>query len=276
LGGSSLAAVTSRRQRPGRWRAWQRRIPRSPPAVRGGFFVEGGSGGQGFGYDCPVGLPSVSATPLLRDEMSSLEQQIKDQYARIFRRGDWHLFKDVAEYHLRSAAYLRIKGIRYPRRQRLIRNIRKRLYIGVACELLLKAFYLKSGHIINKPARGKCIAASSPYRFAEVNLSDFDKYETQTMNYLIQELGKVHRFAKHNIVARGFTIAKVFRNKEGHVALPSHAYNPQNYEDIEQALIEFYREAFGEKLAIQISMERKERGKFKVKPLPVHNSGSHR
>lgn len=199
--------------------------------------------------------------------MSSLEQQIKDQYAIIFRGEDWRLFKDVAEYHLHSAAHLKIKDIRYTQHQKLIRNIRKRLYIGIACELLLKAFYLKSGHIINKPAKDRRIAANCPYRFAEVNLDDFDKYETYTMNHFIQKLDKVHKFANHSTVVRGFTIAKVFRNKEGHVALLSHAYIPQNYEDIEQALIEFYREAFSEKLAIQISMESKERAEFKVEPL---------
>ena len=90
--------------------------------------------------------------------MSTIEPTIKAQYSKNFLSGDWVDFKQMAEYYLDLAVHLRISDIAFhfrrktqiSRNDRLrIRNIRKRLYIGLACELLLKAHYLKTGYGIN-------------------------------------------------------------------------------------------------------------------------------
>lgn len=196
-----------------------------------------------------------------------IQQQIEGEYAKVFEEKDWRLFKDIAEYYLRSAAYLKKKDIKHNKYHKLIRNATKRLYIGIACELLLKAFYLNRGYVINTLIKGRSVAAHSPYKFTEVNPNDLDQCNTRKMHDLIQELHKVHRFVNHGIVVTGFTIARAFRNKEGHITSLRHAYNQKDYADIEQALTEFYREAFNEKLTIQISVELKEKANFKVEPL---------
>ena len=61
---------------------------------------------------------------------------------------------------------------------------------------------------------------------------------------------------------KGFKIAKVFRNKEGHVATLWHGYAEENYTDIETAFVQFYKIAFSEKLKIQFSFEKNEESIF--------------
>ena len=69
---------------------------------------------------------------------------------------------------------------------------------------------------------------------------------------------------QQQLIERGFRIAKVFRNKEGHIAVYWHNFDTQNYSDIENALVKFYREAFDENLSIQFSFEKNEKGIFQV------------
>lgn len=84
--------------------------------------------------------------------MADIESEIKAQYARFFEGNDWHGFKKVAEYYLKTAAELKKSDVKTLESCKLlIRNIKKRLFIGIGCELILKAFYLKSGYVINKP-----------------------------------------------------------------------------------------------------------------------------
>ncbi len=203
----------------------------------------------------------------MNEKEISIEKKVKENYARIFLQDDWVLFKEIAEYYLNEAAFLKIIEIKNRSHKKLLRNIRKRLYIGIACELILKAFYLKSGYVINLPNINITIAATPPYKFADVNITDFNKYDTITLNALIQQLPKVYSFTNRNDIIRGLTIAKVFRNKEGHVAIDSHTYIEKEYTDIEKSFIELYREGFKEMLSLQISMESNENPMFDVKPL---------
>ncbi|MFN7550228.1 MAG: hypothetical protein ACK59M_00225 [Pseudomonadota bacterium] len=54
-------------------------------------------------------------------------------------------------------------------------------------------------------------------------------------------------------------IAKVLRNKEGHVATPRHRYDKDSYRAMEAALKGLYREIFGADLTIKVSFLRGEK-----------------
>lgn len=196
--------------------------------------------------------------------MSSIESQIKAQYTKFFVKKDWHTFKTVADYYLKTAAQLKKKDIT-GEKSLLIRNIQKRLFIGIGCELLLKAFYLNEGYCINKPVNRRNDRRNwRPSRFNQIARADYETDYTCTMNELIDNLGKIHTFKENKLVIQGFKIAKVFRNKEGHIVVFRHEFDPQNYTDIEMALTEFYREAFSQKLIIEISMKPNQKGLFKI------------
>lgn len=44
-------------------------------------------------------------------QTKSIEQQIKDQFTKVFKKKDWIVFKTVAEYYLAKAATLKRKDI---------------------------------------------------------------------------------------------------------------------------------------------------------------------
>ena len=84
--------------------------------------------------------------------MTTIEKSIKDQYAKVFKKKDWGNFKLIADYYLNKAATLKRKDIDINDNFKLlVRNIQKRLFLGIASELLVKACYLKCGYVINKP-----------------------------------------------------------------------------------------------------------------------------
>lgn len=193
--------------------------------------------------------------------MSNVEPSIKLQYAKFFQVNDSEVFKQLAEYYLDVAAHLRKKDI--PAKEPLklwIRNVQKRLYIGIACELLLKAHYLRQGYGINKPKKIKWHL----YKIQAIDPNDYKEDDTYPMNFLIDNLKHGPMLKQGQVIERGFRIAKVFRNKEGHVAVYWHSPEPKNYSDIEDALIGFYKEAFGQNISIQFSFEKDEKGIFQI------------
>src|SRR5438874_5298327 len=82
-----------------------------------------------------------------------LEETVKANFAKVFVKSDWRLFKGVADRYFERSARLRKSDLgAFPAAWRLLaRNIEKRLFIGIGTELLLKAAYLKHGFVINKP-----------------------------------------------------------------------------------------------------------------------------
>lgn len=185
--------------------------------------------------------------------MPSLEQSVKDQFAKVFASQDWRLFKDVAEINLAEAATLKKSSFKVAaNRQLLIRNMRKRLLIGIGSELLLKAVYLKLGYGINKPLDAQ-VGPKLPFKLADIKHGQLDPNDTFTLAQLTDNLKKVLELPNPDIVLDGLRIAKVFRNKEGHVVTPSHMFDPSNYRAIEASLIEIYARAFGERLTVRIS-----------------------
>jgi hypothetical protein len=205
---------------------------------------------------------------------SSIESQIKQQYSKFFAQSDWVIFKSVAGYYLEVATRLRKRDIETHEAYRLlIRNAQKRLFIGVGCELLVKAFFLKHGYGINKVKSPYRSTYSFPYRFDAIQRQHFLVSETFSFSQVLDQLPRVSEFSSmpssnRKTILRGMRIAKVFRNKEGHVATLLHHFDPMNYSDIEQALTLLYAIGFSEYLMIQFSMERNEPGLLEIRPLP--------
>ena len=94
----------------------------------------------------------------------SIESDIKKQYAKFFTQSDYSVFKSMAEYYLRKAAVLKTRDIERDEAFRLLlRNVQKRLFIGIGCELLLKSFFLLNDYCINLPMHGHAPLDTPPY-----------------------------------------------------------------------------------------------------------------
>jgi hypothetical protein len=197
----------------------------------------------------------------------SIEREIKNQYAKFFLEEDWSIFKSTAEFYLENASKVLTKDINFSEEylKLLRRNVQKRLYIGIACELLLKAFYLKNGYCINKPKKHTASHSTFPYEMENIDQGDFKDDDTITFNKLMEKLYTIKDFGKDKqIIDKGLRIAKVFRNKEGHVVVLWHEYDPQNYRDIENSLIAFYKIAFSENLKLKFSVGNGEKAIFEI------------
>lgn len=196
--------------------------------------------------------------------MPSLEQSVKNQFARVFSPSDWHLFKAMAEINLSEAAFLRKSDFKVAESlQLLVRNSRKRLLIGIGTELLIKAVYLKAGYCINKPQDNKS-AVKLPFKPAEAAQCPLKADDTFTLGQLIDQLKKVVQLPNPQVVLDGLSIAKVFRNKEGHVVTYAHRYDPSSYRAIETALVEIYANVFQQRVTVRFSFEAREKGAWRV------------
>lgn len=194
--------------------------------------------------------------------MPSIEADVKKDFVLIFTVQDAALFKEMAECYFRQAVFLQKADVKICERLRLLgRNCQKRLFLGIGTELLLKAIYLKYGHSINELENAKEAGAPKfPFNFQQVGAFKQAGDRTFTMACLIDHLGDVVQSRVSADTARGLKIAKVFRNKEGHVILPKHTPRDANYRDIERALGALYQQAFNQDLNIRISFRPNEKG----------------
>jgi hypothetical protein len=201
----------------------------------------------------------------------SIEQEIKEQFAKFFRQEDYSIFKNSADFYFENAVKLLKKDIKYSDEHLALlrRNTLKRLYIGIGCELLLKAVYLKAGYCINKHNKSN----RNLHKFTDdIEIDYFKLDDTLTFNELIQKLFTIEDFQELNKetkikIDRGLRIAKVFRNKEGHIVVYWHHFNVENYRDIETSLKEIYRISFNENLDIRFAIERNDKATFNIKHL---------
>ena len=199
-------------------------------------------------------------------KVSSLEQRVKAQFAREFVVSDWQLFKRVAEVYLSRATKLKIADVVFAPDDLhlLVRNIQKRLFIGIGVELLLKSLFLRHGFAINKPKLQKH-GPQFPFRFAQARDVELDPADTVTLNALIQGLPGLG-LGPWDEAKAGFRIAKVFRNKEGHVVVGRHRFDPQDYRDIEAALVVTYARGFEQGLHVRFSVAANEASVWAVGP----------
>ncbi|HEA64560.1 MAG TPA: hypothetical protein ENI02_00230, partial [Candidatus Aminicenantes bacterium] len=168
----------------------------------------------------------------------SIERTIKDQFAEFFEKKKWNIFKESADYYFETAAKIKTTDIMFGEEnyKLLRRNVIKRLFIGIGCELLLKAIYLKNGYCINK--KKQHFEGKYPFEIESIKKNDFKDDETLSFDQLISKLFTINNFEEQKkAIEKGLRISKVFRNKEGHVAINWHSYDPQNYRDIEQSII---------------------------------------
>jgi hypothetical protein len=189
--------------------------------------------------------------------MDSIEQATKANFARVFVKSDWPLFKGTADRYFERAARLRKCDLTtFPAAWRLLaRNIEKRLFIGIGTELLLKAVYLKHGYVINRPAKGTTNAPAFPFKPADVTGFTLAPDKTFMLNDLIQGLPKVPAIGSLGQLSSGLRIAMVFRNKEGHGVLLHHKFDPAEYRSIEQSLVVIYDRGFGQSLDVRFSIK---------------------
>lgn len=107
-----------------------------------------------------------------------------------------------------------------------------------------------------------------PFKLAQVQAANapLKASDTYTLDKLIGQLQKVVTLQNPHRVITGLKIAKVFRNKEGHVVTGEHKYDPPSYRAIEVALVELYAAAYGKKLTVRFSFAPKEKGAWTVAP----------
>jgi len=195
--------------------------------------------------------------------MASIEQSIKSQFAKVFVASDWCLFKKIAESNLREAAGLLKRDMPIETSLRLLaRNARKRLLIGIGVELLLKAVYLKQGYMINKPPSGSEL--KFPFSAQDAAEERLIPDQTFMLNDLVEKLPKILVMLDGKQTLKGLKIAKVFRNKEGHVITTAHIFDAANYTDIAASLSALYRDAFREKLSVRFAIAQKEKAVWRV------------
>lgn len=198
--------------------------------------------------------------------MPTVEQEIKQQFARIFVAQDASLFKRIADYYFERAAFLLNSDIQISQSLKLLaRNCQKRLFIGIGTELLLKAIYLSRGFSINKIQKGQINPPTFPSTFQQVSGIKQASDQTYMLSELIQKLDQILPPASLQGVTRGLLIAKVFRNKEGHVVLPTHSFDPSNYRDIEVALVTLYSSCFKETLIVHFSVASGEKPAWRIR-----------
>jgi hypothetical protein len=213
----------------------------------------------------------------------SIEKKIKSDYRSLFKKKDWKIFKLNADKYFESAAKLKKKDFGNTRiildtlkkkdARLMLRNKRKRLFIGLGSELLIKAFYLKSGFHVNLiPNDKKNGKGSNAFKFSEIPNKDVIPGSTIKFNLLIQGLSELDRKASNKKKGRvdkeiknALSISKVFRNKEAHISTKGHKYDGKDYDEIEKGIKKMYKSWFDEDLEFQISFEQNEKGKFKIK-----------
>lgn len=197
----------------------------------------------------------------IESTIKSIAKSIEPQYSKIFKQSDWKTFKFVAEYYFKNAVHILKKDVDVPDNLKLwVRNIQKRLFIGIGCELLLKSLYLKNGYCINRIKKKN----NFPCKIQTLKKADIQENRTVVMFPLINNLDKIHNFIQIDEIIKGLSIARAFRNKEGHIVTLWHKFNEQNYADIEKALIYIYKEEFNQKLEINISFKKDEIGIFEI------------
>ncbi|MGC1372073.1 MAG: hypothetical protein WA824_08045, partial [Candidatus Sulfotelmatobacter sp.] len=158
-----------------------------------------------------------------------------------------------------------------PQLRLLARNCQKRLFIGIAGELLLKAVYLHAGFCINKPADPNGTSLKLPFTPAQWQSSGelLSEDESFTLGQVIDHIKDVVPLGGDQAaVLEGLNVAKVYRNKEGHIVARKHDYLPSDYRKIESALTLLYRHSFDEVLELHFSIAANEKAVFRISPAP--------
>lgn len=197
----------------------------------------------------------------------SIEPQIKEQFSKIFDKLDWAPFKLMADYYFENAAKILKKDINIREPFKLMeRNIQKRLFIGIGTELILKSVFLKNEYCINRVKEKETPKFKKPTKFSSIkDLKTLNPSDTFNLGVLIDNISEVINAENLKELKKGLNIAKVFRNKEGHVAVLFHKPDSLNYTDIENSIMQIYNKGFNENLEFQIAFENGEKAKFIIK-----------
>lgn len=214
-------------------------------------------------------MASVESSNISTGKMKTnmnIKPEIKKQFSKVFLLSDWRSFKLMADYYFETSAKILKKDIGIADPYKLMgRNIQKRLFIGIGTELLLKSLFLKNNYCINRVKKNKSPDLKVPIIYTDIlDKEILNPADTFTLNTLIENISKVIISDNLQKLLKGLKIAKVFRNKEGHVVVLWHIADRQNYTDIEDSIIEIYNKGFNQKLNYKISFLEDEIAKFEI------------
>jgi hypothetical protein len=91
-----------------------------------------------------------------------------------------------------------------------------------------------------------------------------DAADSYTLDKLIGSLKAIVTLQNPATVIDGLKIAKVFRNKEGHVVTSQHKFDPSSFRAIEKALVALYADAFHQQLTVHFALKPGETAAFAI------------
>ncbi|MDD4878431.1 MAG: hypothetical protein PHO02_05350 [Candidatus Nanoarchaeia archaeon] len=150
----------------------------------------------------------------------------------------------------------------------ILQEIKYRLFLGVAVELIVKAAFLKQGYIINSYKNLKqswysglvnlFVSKNKPLKFEEVVHSRLITQHTQDISYFIDHINFIFpnltKKECNTYIRKGLEIARIWRNKEIHLASGSHSELIGEDEDIKTAIHYIYQEIFDDEKTINLIM----------------------
>jgi hypothetical protein len=208
----------------------------------------------------------------LMDDRSYNEftKDYRKRFSKSYVESDYRAFKEKAEHFFSLFKDLQEESIvneqiwDYFKSQK-----RARIFLGIGCELLLKAIYLKNGYLINRVKDDKnqkklCeiwrfkisyiekpkYNLNIPYKISETPKELIEEERTSDYNYFLDHLHDLFPNMNHKefitFVKKGFFIASLWRNKESHTDASRHIETGTDMIDIHSSLIITYKIFFNE------------------------------
>ena len=198
------------------------------------------------------------------DDLKKFKEDLNNKFSKIYSQEDYIVFKKRAEKFLDFFRELKPELTNLNKiglKNHLENELKSRLFLGIATELILKSVYLKEGYLINIVDENKLkeFKKKNPnkkiekhFKIFEVPQEFVDKNKTYGINtYLksfqdfFKELGK-NQYLTH--IRKGLEIAKIWRNKEAHAGGGYHYENGQDITEICFSLEYIYKKFFNEHL----------------------------
>jgi len=194
---------------------------------------------------------------LTDEDLANFLKKYKDNFSKIYKEKHWSLFKENADkfFDFFREIYTNLPNIRGMNKA-CQEELKARIFLGIGCELLLKAVYLKNGYLINLIDKGKLKKLGKnidkPYKISKVPFEYINKDGTEGLRYYLDKLeiffDGMSREKCNAYVKKGLEIVKLWRNKEAHIGRGYHSEDITNWIDIRSSLTEIYKVVFGEKL----------------------------
>lgn len=191
--------------------------------------------------------------PLTDDELSTFVKELEGTFrCGLFKQEDWREVKKSGEKFLKYAYKYKPKIInlsnRSEREEKFFRELLYRILMGIGCELIVKAVYLKEGYIIN---RYKIKKSRFPAKLGSMPDKKLNPFITFDINILIScfhtFFPKIDKMLYNRWISKGLQIARIWRNKDIHNGGRYHMETGMDVFDIETSLIAIYDHIFNDK-----------------------------